>query len=340
MKTVAFIGQRGFPAEFPGTSGVEFYVENKITTLIRANKVIVYTRNWTGSRKININGLQIISVPTINTKHLDTIVYSLLATIHSCVFTDAQIVWYQGSGPGIFAFIPKLLGKKVILTIHSLDWKRDKWGRRASWFLRLSERVAIECADKVYCVAKHLQTYVVTTYHKPTSLDRIRQRKLINVEQETTRRVLMKYGLVPKKYILYLGRFVPEKRIEWLIKAFLELKRTGLKLVLAGGESHSQDYALYLQKMVNNNKNIVFTGYVFGEKKSALLANTKLFVLPSGLEGFPVAVIEALEHKCHCLVSNQLKNEYPKRANVQYFRAESFMDFVGQFNKTLGYRNP
>jgi len=116
-----------------------------------------------------------------------------------------------------------------------------------------------------------------------------------------------KYGLIGKDYILFMGRLAPEKRVDWLIQSYSKIKNNKtrpLKLVIAGGSSATDEYIHQLKKMGNNNPDIIFTGYVTGRVKEELLGNALFFTLPSHLEGFPIALLEAKSYGVCCLASD------------------------------------
>lgn len=331
IRTIAFIGQRGIPPDFPGTSGVEYYTYQQMKTLIAKNKTVLsYIRRWAIIPQQRVsNRIVTFHTPSINTKHLDTITYALLASIHVC-FTDAHIVWYQGIGPALFAFLPRLCGKQVITTIHSADWQRKKWDIVSQIILRLSASLAIKTSHAITCVSNTLTDQLSRQYHMTIYLDRIHTRKYQNVVPEI---IKQKYHLHPNRYVLFLGRFVPEKRIDWLIQASSEIP--GIPFVLSGGSSHSDAYVRDLKTMATN-KNIIFTGYVFGKEKAELLSNCMLFVLPSSTEGYPISVAEAIGFNKLCLVGDFLKNEYNRNnKRMYYFETKNYSSFIKELKQLI-----
>ena len=42
-------------------------------------------------------------------------------------FGKYDVVHIHAEGPAFFAWLPKLLGKRVVVTIHGIDWQREKW---------------------------------------------------------------------------------------------------------------------------------------------------------------------------------------------------------------------
>ncbi len=333
-QNISIIGQKGFPKEFIGTSGVEAYVEQKALELKkRGKKVRCYVRKWTIKNSLSsYKGIEIVELPSLNTKFFDAITSSFVASVHAS-FSNTSAVWYQGIGPGFFSFIPFFFGKKVYLTIHSLDWKRKKWNRLAKSFLLLSEKISVRFSAKIFVVSNSLKEYVSNNYGVIATYEPyvIKERSKVNLQK-----LKLKYGLETNRYVLYLGRFVPEKRIEWLIQAHQHMNHKKIKLVLAGDTSHSDAYTAYLKKAAKkNDRSIIFTGYVFGKEKDELISNCKVFVLPSELEGFPIAILEALSYGRTCLVGDFLREEQSMYKTIKYFISNDFNDFYEKLKQII-----
>jgi glycosyltransferase involved in cell wall biosynthesis len=244
-----------------------------------------------------------------------------MASVHAAV-GKATIVWYHGIGPSFFAFIPKLFRKRVYITIHAQDWKRKKWNWVAQTFLYICERVAVYSADRLYVVSAGLYDYYKNRFHKTAVIDKYIIGRQTSVSASL---IVRKYHLKTRSYLYYLGRFVPEKRIEWFIRAGNMFPR--VRFVISGEGGFSPAYDQSLKQMVHS-KNIIFTGYVTGKEKAELLSNCRAFVLPSTLEGYPVSVAEALGYQRPCLVGDFLKQEYTQNMKLlTYFKTDEFEDF-------------
>ena len=135
---IAMIGQKGMPAV---NGGVERHVHELAVRLVKfGHLVTVYSRTWYvgDNYSKNIEGVKIKLLPTVHTKHFDTISHSLLATIDA-IKNDFDVIHYHGVGPSLLAWIPRLFAPKikVIATFHSIDRYHQKW----NWFAkRLSFR--------------------------------------------------------------------------------------------------------------------------------------------------------------------------------------------------------
>lgn len=98
-------------------------------------------------------------------------------------------------------------------------------------------------------------------------------------------------GLEPKGYALYLGRFSPEKNCHLLIDVFEKLD-TSMKLILAGGSSHTDEYVANLHQ--HQSERIKLLAWLSGDALEEILTNAALFVLPSDMEGMSLSLLDAM----------------------------------------------
>jgi len=300
---IAFIGQKGIPATF---GGVEYHVDELSRGMVRlGHEVDVYVRNWYTKKTLkNYQGVKLIHIPTIKSKHLDASVHSLLSTLVA-IFKKYDVIHYHAIGPTFFSVIPKIWGKHVVSTVHRLDWQTEKWGMLARACLKWGEFISVRIADKTIVVSEDLREYFNDKYKKPTILvghgiDLPPKRPPTHISKT--------YDLKEREYILFMGRLSPEKRVDWLIKAYKNLKksihRQNIKLVIAGGTSATDDYTHLVKEKSGNDTDIIFPGYVTGIIKEELLSNALVFVLPSYLEGFPIVLLEAKSYGLCCIASD------------------------------------
>lgn len=322
---IAFIGQKGIPGQW---GGVEAHVDELAYELTKkGHQVYVYVRNWYTSKSLKEHkGSKLIHTPTLKTKHLDAFIHSFTSSLHA-LSKNFDIIHYHAIGPAFFSWIPRLKSK-IVCTIHRYDYEAEKWGVAAKMFLRFSEKIALSVPHKTIVVAKYQQEFYQRAGKRVEYVPNgVRIPSLVKPDQITA-----KYGLKGNDYILFLGRLVPEKRPDWLIKAYLKSKeKVGhLKLVIAGGSSATDSYSRKLKKLAQNDENIIFTDYVQGQLKEELLSNAKLFVIPSELEGLPIALLEAMSYGLTCLASDIPAHcEVVKEGeNGFLFHKQEFKDFA------------
>jgi glycosyltransferase involved in cell wall biosynthesis len=281
---VAFIGGRGVVSKY---SGVETYYEEVGGRLAEmGHRVTVYCRTYFTPSGREHNGMRVVRLPTIRSKHLETLLHTLLSTVH--VLTQpCDVVHYHALGPALFSFIPRLAGKKTVVTVQGLDWLRKKWGRIASAVLRVGERAAVSLPDGTMVVSRTLEehyrkTYGAQTFYIPNG-GILRERCLPNK--------IFDWGLEPGKYILFLGRLSPEKGCHLLLEAYERLE-TDVKLVMAGASSYCDDYSRQLRS--HAGQRIKILDWISGNDLDELLTNAMVFVLPSDLEGLSLALLDAM----------------------------------------------
>ncbi|MFS9323637.1 glycosyltransferase family 4 protein [Streptococcus lutetiensis] len=247
------------------------------------------------------NGVKIKDCFTIDKKGLAAVSSSLIGSL-KILFSGANVVHYHAEGPSAMLPIIKFLSKKkVIVTVHGLDWKRDKWGDGfASKYIKFGEKMAAKYADEIIVLSDGVKKYFKETYNRDTHFipNGITQPDIFD-----SKIISSKYNLNKDSYFLFLGRIVPEKGIHYLIDAYSEVK-TDKKLVIAGGASDTDSYYEELRKKASNNENIIFTGFVQGQELEELYSNTYVYVLPSDLEGMPLSLLEAMSYGNCCLTSD------------------------------------
>ena len=199
------------------------------------------------------------------------------------------------------SWMPKLLGKRVIVTVHGLDWQREKWKNGfGAKYIRWGEKMAVRCADEIIVLSRNVREYFRNTYNRETIWipNGVTKPEIRSAEQIT-----QKWGLQGNDYILFLGRLVPEKGIHYLIEAWKGLQ-TDKKLVIAGATSDSDAYGKRLKELAGNDPGILFTGFVQGVLLEELYSNAYVYVLPSDLEGMPLSLLEAMSYGNCCVVSD------------------------------------
>lgn len=317
---IAMLGHKRIPSR---EGGVEIVVgELSARMAEKGHKVTVYNRmgghisgkEYGTVRLKCYKKVRLKKVLTINKKGLAAMTSSFFAAICAAL-GRYDIVHFHAEGPCAMIWIPKLFGKRVIATIHGLDWQRAKWGGFATRYLKFGEKMAVKYADEIIVLSKNVQKYFSDRYGRQTvyipngiSAPQIEPAKLITE----------KWGLEKNSYILFLGRIVPEKGILYLIDAFKNVS-TNKKLVIAGGASDTNEFMDEVKARAKDDDRIIFTGFVQGQILKELYSNAYIYTLPSDLEGMPISLLEAMSYGNCCLVS-----DIPECTEVVADKAEVF----------------
>jgi glycosyltransferase involved in cell wall biosynthesis len=329
---IAFIGQKGIPTKF---GGIERHVEELAVRLAKSgNAVFVYCRPWyTPVTMTNYQGIHLINLPSVQTKHLDAITHTFLASLHA-LFADYDVIHYHGVGPALLAFIPRLFkpNVKIVVTFHCIDRKHKKWGLFARLALKLGEWAACHFAHQTIVVSKTLQYYCSQIYNTDTIyIPHGVTRRRVNYGDDLIKK---SFDLVKDSYIVVVSRLVGHKGIHYLISAYNQLK-TKKKLVIVGGSAFTDKYVNYLKDLAYGNHNIIFTGYQEGKVLDQLFANAYLVVHPSEFEGLPLTVLEAMSYGKAVLSSDIAENLELVRGHGFTFRNKSIKDLALKLERLL-----
>lgn len=318
---IAMFGQKRIPSR---EGGVEIVVEELCKRMVaKGHEVTCFNRRghhvsgaeFDGNAEAEYEGIRLKSVMTIEAKGLAAVTSSFFAAIKTA-FGKYDVVHVHAEGPAAFCWIPKLFGKRIIFTVHGLDWARAKWqGGFGEKYIRFGEKMGVKFADEIIVLSKSVQKYFKDTYNRETRFvpNGVNRPELLSASLITE-----KHGLKKDEYILFLGRLVPEKGVQYLIEAFKEMN-TDKKLVIAGGSSDTDEFVNELKEQAKSDERILFTGFVQGKELEELYSNAYIYVLPSDLEGMPLSLLEAMSYGNCCVVS-----DIPECADVVEDKAVTF----------------
>lgn len=305
---IAVIGPRGVPSNY---SGVERIVEELFEIVAAAgHHVTVYCRPEVLSSPTGVHkGMRLVRTPAPGGKNLETLSHSLFSTLHAVLRGDVHdggkpfdVISYHTIAPGLFTPIARAAGIPVINHVHGLDWQREKWRGLGSFVLRRCERAMVRHATKIIGVNPDIIDYYRTHFGReaellPNGVHKVRDEFIPYGE------VLNRFGLVPGKYAVSVGRIVPEKRIHDTIAAFAKVPGD-MKLVFVGEGKHSPEYVERVHRQAGADPRVVFTGLQRGGALETLFRCARLYISASELEGLPSSLLECMERRVPVIASN------------------------------------
>ena len=316
MKIVV-IGTRGIPNIL---GGVETRCQELYPRLVKLGcDVTIIRRKPYFNQKEAIKeykGVKLRDLYAVRSKNLEAILHTFMA-VFVARRMKPDILHIHAVGPALLAPIARFLGMKVVVTHHGPDYDREKWGVVAKLALRLGEKAATTYANKVIVISNVIQESLREKYGCANSALIYNGVPVIS-NNKSKKSYITSLGLEPGKYILAMGRFVPEKRFDMLIEAFNQIENKDIKLVIAGDADHETHYSANLKSLAKESR-VVLTGFISGEPLREVLTHARLFVLPSTHEGLPIALLEAMNFDLDVLASDILANKA-----VTALRQESF----------------
>ncbi len=341
---IAMFGHKRIPSR---EGGVEVVVEELSTRMVElGNSVTCFNRSghhvsgqeFDAQKLDDYRGIHLKNVWTVDKKGLAAMSASVSAALLAA-FGRYDVVHVHAEGPAFMCWLPRLFGKRVVVTIHGLDWARAKWGKFASWYIKSGEKNAVRYADEIIVLSKGVQNYFRETYGRDTVFI---PNGVVRPQKVDAAEITKRWGLEKGSYVLFLGRLVPEKGVHYLVEAWKDIK-TDKKLVIAGGSSDTQDYMDRLKALAG--KDVIFTGFQQGQVLQELYSNAYVYVLPSDLEGMPLSLLEAMSYGNCCVVSDieectQVVDDHAvifEKGNVSAL-LKALQDLIDHPDKTARYQ--
>jgi len=282
---IAILGIRGIPASYGG-----FETNAEITAKALAEKgheVVVYCRGLRRGRPRIWNGVKLSYLPSLESRDLSTISHTSLSALHA-IFRKFDVIHLYNVGNSHLIPLMRLFGKKVVVSVDGVEWRRKKFGVFGSMWMHMSERFAMLFSNRIVVDSLKVGEYYKNQYDSETVYIPYGS-SILNKEPEPG--FLAKFGLEPKRYLLFVGRFIPEKGIDKLLKAYGEV-RTDMPLVVVGDNPYDRDYVEYLRRIAPPGS--IFPGAIYGAGVKELYRQAYLFISPSELEGTSPALLEAM----------------------------------------------
>ncbi len=341
---ISMLGHKRIPSR---EGGVEIVVEELSTRMVeKGYQVTCYNRKghhisgaeFDSAKIEEYKGVKIVPVWTLDKKGLAAMTSSLAAA-HKAAWSKADVVHIHAEGPAAMCWLPKLHKKRVIVTIHGLDWQRAKWGGFATKYIKFGEKQAVKKADEIIVLSRGVQDYFQNEYGRKTVFIPNGVNRPVIREADEIKKL---WGLEKDSYVLFLGRIVPEKGLRYLVDAWKNIK-TDKKLVIAGGSSDTNEFLDELKNF--SGEEVIFTGFQQGKVLEELYSNAYIYTLPSDLEGMPLSLLEAMSYGNCCLASDipecaeviEDKGITFPKSNIDELR-KTLQELLDNPNKVQGYK--
>ncbi len=309
---IAILGTRGIPASY---GGFETFAEHLSTRLVaRGHEVTVYGRaHYVSPRQLEFHGVKLKVLPTIRHKYLDTVVHTLLSSVHAmfCKF-DAVLICNAANSP--FVPILRLTGTPVAINVDGLEHQRKKWNWLGRRYYLLAERLSTVLPNVTVTDAQVIHDYYRNRYNAASRMIAYGS----EVERRPDRATVRKWRAEPNRYVLYVSRLEPENNAHLVIEAFKKV-RTAYRLLIVGDAPYAREYIDNLKERARGDKRIVFTGFVFGQDYRALQQNAYCYVHATEVGGTHPALVEAMGYgNCVLTLATPENLEVVGSAGISY----------------------
>lgn len=299
--TIAIIGSRGYPYVY---SGYETFVKELAERLVQKGiHVKVYChKNLFQTYPKEVNGIELVYLPTIETKILSQLIHSFLSMMHACLGkTDVILAVNAANGP--WGLIARIFGKPTCINVDGMEWLRPKWKGFGSKYFYFSAWLATKLYDRIITDAEEMRKVYLEEFKKESTVIAYGA----NIRYSQNRSLLAQFGLESQEYYLIVGRLIPDNNADLLIEGFL-VASSSKKLVIVGDVPYKDRYAQLLKTKAASN--IIFLGYVTNSETLAELYH-HCFVYLHGHEfgGTNPTMLKAMAYGCAILALNTRFNK-------------------------------
>ena len=282
---LAILGTRGIPANYGGFE--TFAEELSVRLAARGHDVTVYGRSNNIRYKGNeYRGVKLVVLPTIGTKHLDTVFHTFISVFHA-IPRRFDAVLICNAANAIFAAVPRITGSPVALNVDGIERKRKKWGLAGRTYYQVSEYLATLIPNVIVTDAAVIKEYYLRRYGVPSTMIAYGA----ECSRQPTSEVQKRLGVHPRQYVLYVSRLEPENNAHVVIKAFERVKGD-LPLLIVGDAPYAQSYIASLK--ATSDARIRFPGALYGMDYRELQSHAYVYVHATEVGGTHPALIEAM----------------------------------------------
>jgi rhamnosyltransferase len=160
--------------------------------------------------------------------------------------SECDVVMSCGVGISIFAFLVRLRGATLVVNPDGCEWRRSKWSLLGRIAIRMMYWPALTAANYVVIDAEALRN--------DFGLDSSARNRYIGYQAPEPRLTPMTKATretfsLTRPFVLCIVRLEPENNVEMAVRAFLELERDDLDLIIVGPTT-TRHYEDVLAKLV------------------------------------------------------------------------------------------
>jgi glycosyltransferase involved in cell wall biosynthesis len=319
---IAVLGTRGIPANYGGFETCAEQLSRRWVAW--GHEVIVYAPERRSAQQPPIvNGVQVRYTASVRGFGLETPSATTLGAI-DVMRHNRKFRWIHLYNTGNAFLLPllRLCGFRVIISVDGIEWRRKKWGLVQRTAHKLGAYLAARFADKVVADNDVVANFYAQNYGcAPASIAYGAQPI---GRSDDADEILSRFGLRANDYCIFVGRLVPEKGVRELIDAYERLD-TELRLVIVGDDAPT----VYRNGIwARQSDRVRLVGYQYGRVYEQLLANARMYVSASMLEGTSPSLLSAMSAGVCCLVNGIAENRQTGGDSVAFFQENDFDDLV------------
>lgn len=290
---ISIIGSRGYPYVY---SGYETFVKELSERLVKKGyKVRVYChKNLFKEKPKQVNGIELVYIPTIETKSLSQLIHSFLSMWHACT-TGSDIILAVNAANGPWGLISKICRKPTLINVDGMEWLRPKWKGLGAKYFKLAAWLSTKLYDIIVTDAEAMRQVYLTEFKKDSTV--IAYGASLRYSQDPS--LIKRFNLVPEEYYLIVGRLIPDNNSHLLLEGFLQ-SNSNKKLVIVGDVPYQDSYAQSMKAKASDQ--VIFLGYINNPNELAeLYHNCFAYLHGHAFGGTNPTLLKAMAYGCAIL---------------------------------------
>src|SRR3954453_22226482 len=275
--------------------------ELSVRLIARGFRVTVYCRSHSTPRDLKSwRGAELVVLPTVRTKYLDTPVHTFLSCLHAAsAGYDAVLV--VNSANALFVPLLGVGGIPAALNVDGIEKRRAKWGAFGRAVYAFSERLAPVGPGALVTDAEVIRRHYLERY----GAESVPIAYGVDPRPPAETGVLARLGIAPRQYFLYVSRFEPENNPHRVAEAYARVGGD-LPLVMVGGAPYAGRFIAGFTR--GADPRIRFPGAIYGEGYRELLSHALAYVHATEVGGTHPALVEAMGYGNCILVNDTPEN--------------------------------
>lgn len=283
---IALIGTRGVPARYGGFETAAEEIGRRLVE--RGHEVVVYCRN-PGQTQSEYLGMRLVNLPALRHRATETLSHTALSVGHTILreHPDMAFMFNAANAP----LLPPLHAARIPVAIHvdGLEWRRAKWGQRASRYYRWAEARSARSADAVIADARGIADHLLTAHG-------VHARYIAYgapiVAPPPDR--LAELHLAAREYHLVVARFEPENHVREIVAGYVS-SAAERPLVVIGDAPYADAYRADVLAAAGGDARVHFLGSVWdAELLDVLYAHCLTYLHGHSVGGTNPSLLRAL----------------------------------------------
>ena len=311
-KKIYIIGIVGIPAKYGGFETFAEYMSRFIDE--QYYELTVYCSSKSYEEKMQTYEKANLKYLPLKATGTQSIPYDILSIMASLKESDVLLV-LGSSGAIILPFIKLFTNKKIIFNMAGLEWKRSKWNRFASWFLKFSEKIAVKYSDVTVVDNQGLQEYITSEYGVVSQViayggDQVSKLRLTDELAE-------QFQFLKEPYYAAVARIQSDNNIDMILEAFGQMPNKHLVFV---GNWNFSEYGKALKEKYSNISNIHLLDPIYDlQILDQIRSNCIAYIHGHSSGGTNPSLVEAMHLELSIIAFDVNFNRYTTQNKAFYF---------------------